>query len=175
MTSNAKETTQQEAAQPAKEEHKTNLQRANATLKNYMKGGGAVGLLPFPYVDMVLLTGVQMKMLHSLCKIYGVKFTKDIGKTALSTLLGGALPSTAGLGIASSLKTIPTLGTAAGIVSTSILGAATTYAVGKVFIQHFESGGTFLNFDPEKVKQYFAQEFEKGKQMASGEKGAVAA
>ena len=35
-----------------------------------------------------------------------------------------------------------------------IAGAA--YAVGKVFIQHFASGGTFLTFDPEKVRAHYA-------------------
>ena len=40
---------------------------------------------------------------------------------------------------------------------------ASTYAVGQVFIQHFESGGTFLDFDPDKVKAYFAEQVEKGK------------
>ncbi|MBF8273384.1 MAG: GTPase [Magnetococcales bacterium] len=153
-----------------KEEPKTKLQQANATLKNYIKGSGAVALLPFPYVDMVLLTGVQLKMLQSLAKIYHIKFTKDIGKSTLSSLLGGVLPSTVGMGVASSLKFVPALGTAVGIASTSVIAIATTYAVGKVFIQHFESGGTFLNFDPEKVKEYFAQEFEDGKQMAFASK-----
>jgi len=43
------------------------------------------------------------------------------------------------------------------------VAGASTYAVGQVFIQHFESGGTFLDFDPEKVKGYFAEQFEKGK------------
>jgi hypothetical protein len=39
--------------------------------------------------------------------------------------------------------------------------AAFTYAVGKVFQQHFASGGTFLTFDPEKVKGYFASQYNK--------------
>ena len=29
--------------------------------------------------------------------------------------------------------------------------------MGKVFIQHFESGGTFLDFDPDKVRSYFSK------------------
>jgi len=30
---------------------------------------------------------------------------------------------------------------------------AYAWALGKVFIQHFQSGGTFLDFDAEKVKE----------------------
>jgi hypothetical protein len=42
-------------------------------------------------------------------------------------------------------------------------GAAATYAVGQVFIQHFESGGTFLDFDPDKVREHFRQEFDRAR------------
>ena len=45
-------------------------------------------------------------------------------------------------------------------------GVVLTYAVGKVFIQHFESGETFLTFYPEKVKAYYAEMFEEGKKAA---------
>ena len=29
-------------------------------------------------------------------------------------------------------------------------------SVGRVFIQHFASGGTFLDFDPESVRKHFS-------------------
>jgi hypothetical protein len=32
---------------------------------------------------------------------------------------------------------------------------------------HFESGGTFLDFSPGKVKKYYAEQFEKGKEFVS--------
>jgi hypothetical protein len=38
--------------------------------------------------------------------------------------------------------------------------------LGKVLIQHFEAGGTFLDFDPEKVKDYFKAQFEEGRKQA---------
>jgi len=39
--------------------------------------------------------------------------------------------------------------------------------VGKVFMQHFASGGTFLNFNPDEVKEYYSQMFQEGKQVAA--------
>ncbi|NJL59719.1 MAG: hypothetical protein HC887_08825 [Desulfobacteraceae bacterium] len=44
---------------------------------------------------------------------------------------------------------------------------AMTYAVGRVFLQHFESGGTFLNFNPEEVKEHYARLFEEGKKVVA--------
>ena len=48
----------------------------------------------------------------------------------------------------------------------AIFSGAYTWALGRVFIQHFESGGTFLNFDAEKVREHFKAEFEEGRKMA---------
>jgi hypothetical protein len=44
---------------------------------------------------------------------------------------------------------------------------ASAWALGKVFIRHFESGGTLLNFDPEGAKEHFKEQFEEGRKMAS--------
>lgn len=151
------------------------IKTANATVRNYTIAAVGVGVvelipvistLPFP-VDIALLTGVQLKMLHRLAHNYGVAFSKDAGKTAISALIGGVLVPAAGVKpVTSMVKLIPGVGQvvgAASMIGTSTIGGAATYAVGKVFIQHFEAGGTFLAFDPEKVRKYFAEEFEKGK------------
>ncbi len=48
------------------------------------------------------------------------------------------------------------------VVNASLMPATTgasTYAVGKVFIQHFESGGTLLDFEPEKMRGYYEQQY----------------
>ena len=56
-----------------------------------------------------------------------------------------------------------------------LTSGASTWALGKVFIQHFESGGTFLDFNPEKVREYYKVQFEEGRKMAAGEKAEVPA
>ena len=35
-----------------------------------------------------------------------------------------------------------------------VLSAGATYAIGKAFIQHFESGGTLLDFNPPDYKEF---------------------
>ena len=44
----------------------------------------------------------------------------------------------------------------------AISGASVTYATGEVFVQHFESGGTLLDFDVEKAKSQFKKALKKG-------------
>ncbi len=148
-------------------DYTTKTKKANLTVRNYSLASLVLGLIPVPLVDLAALVVLQLKLLHSLANQYNIPFSKDIGKSAIIALIGGVLPVEAAFPLASLIKIIPGIGQVAGGVSIAMLGAAATYAVGKVFIQHFESGGTFLTFDPEKVRKYFAEEFEKGKQVAA--------
>jgi len=51
------------------------------------------------------------------------------------------------------------------ILAIPAFSGAATYAIGKVFIRHFESGGTFLDLDTAKVKAYFSEQYDKGKKL----------
>ncbi|MBF0535736.1 MAG: GTPase, partial [Nitrospirae bacterium] len=82
-------------------------------------------------------------------------------------LIGSGIPVVLSSTVASLLKFIPVIGYTTASLSISIVGGASTYALGKVFVQHFESGGTFLDFDPMAVKEYFAKEFKEGQGLLS--------
>lgn len=142
-------------------------QKANATIKNYVIANMAVSLVPFPLIDLVVITGIQLKMLHSLAKLWEVPFKKDVGKSILASLVGSGVPTGAAMTVASAAKTIPMGGTAAGVISLSLLSGASTYAIGKVFTQHFASGGTFLDFDPDSVREHFNHLLAEGKQVVA--------
>lgn len=45
----------------------------------------------------------------------------------------------------------------------AVSAGAATYALGKLFTQHFSQGGTLLSFDPVKSQEYFRQLYEEGK------------
>jgi uncharacterized protein (DUF697 family) len=165
-----------EAAQMTKKDEKNEvetteaenrLDKANAIMKNRMMWSAGAGLFPIPVVDMVALSGIQLEMLYSFSKLYDVPFRKDIGKSVIASLLGSVLPTGMAPGLASLIKAIPLIGQTTGALTMSIVGGASTYAVGKIFIQHFEAGGTFLDFNPAKVKDHFAELYEKGKSKVS--------
>jgi uncharacterized protein (DUF697 family) len=146
----------------------TKLDSANDLVKKWMWWTMGAGLIPVPFVDLAAVSGVQLKMLSDLSKLYDVKFSENKGKAIIGALLGSVVPnSLAGGGVGSILKLIPLVGTVLGGVSMSLFSGAATYAIGHSFIQHFESGGTFLDFDPVKVKDYFNAKFEEGKVVAS--------
>lgn len=143
------------------------LDTANDLVKKWMWWTMGAGLIPVPFVDLAAVSGVQLKMLSDLSKLYDVRFSENKGKAIISALLGSVVPNSLAVGgIGSMLKMIPLVGTIIGGVSMSLFSGAATYAIGKSFIQHFESGGTFLDFDPVKVKEYFNTQFEEGKVVA---------
>lgn len=143
------------------------LIEAKSMSKNYVLGAMGVGLVPVPALDMAAITLVQLKMLHGLSNLYGIKFRSELGKSLIGSLIAGLSNTPLGIGVASLSKAIPIVGPILGSTSVSLAAGATTYALSRVFIQHFESGGTFLDFKPETVRQYFAEEFERGKLVAA--------
>ncbi len=139
-----------------------------AIIQHHVWTAIGVGLVPLPIVDLVAVASVQLNMLRKIAKAYNVPFFKDSVKNVLSSLVGGALPVTIAPGLAASLaKAIPIFGQTAGVITMPILAGASTYAVGKVFTQHFASGGTFLTFDPKKVKGFYEEMFKEGQGVAS--------
>ncbi|MFN9545801.1 MAG: YcjF family protein [Cyanobacteriota bacterium] len=133
--------------------------KAGESIKRHMLAGVVAGVLPFPWVGLVSLTGVQLNMLRHLAAIYGVNFSHEIGKSAIAALVGSDLSLGVSIGIT---KLVPGPTAAVGAVTGGLMGAASTYALGKVFVQHFESGNTFLTFDPEKVRAHYEQLYKKG-------------
>ncbi len=144
------------------------IDAANLKIRDYSLGAMAVGLVPVPLIDLAGLFAVQLKMLHGLANVFDIEFKGDVGRSALGSLVGGAIPVAAAPTVAASLgKFIPGFGQAIAAGSQVMLNGAATYAVGKVFMQHFASGGTFLTFDPEAVREYFEEQLEEGKKVAS--------
>jgi uncharacterized protein (DUF697 family) len=126
------------------------------------------GLVPVPVLDLAAVSGVQLKMISEISKIYGVPFHESRGKAAIGALIGFALPHVFTVGLlGSAVKALPLVGALAGAPTMALLSGAAAYALGKVFIQHFESGGTFLNFKPEDVQEYFKAQFEEGRKVAA--------
>jgi uncharacterized protein (DUF697 family) len=146
----------------------TQEQLSHSQIKKHMLGAMAVALIPVPGIDLAAVAGVQIKMLASMSKIYHVPFKENRAKQIIAGLVGsfGANAMATGL-VASAVKIIPVIGQLGGALAMPVVAGAATYAVGKVFVQHFESGGTFLDFDPEKTREYFAQKFSEGQKVAA--------
>jgi uncharacterized protein (DUF697 family) len=133
---------------------------ASKLVDRFALWGGGAGLIPIPLVDMATVAGVQIQMLRRLSQIYGVPFSANRGKSIIAALLGTTIPETSAVGVTSVLKGIPIVGTLATLTMPA-LAAGATYAIGKVFIQHFASGGTLLDFNPPDYREFYRAQKEK--------------
>lgn len=138
-------------------------QQAMAMVSSYVPWAASAGMIPVPSVDLAALLGLQLRMLSKLAKMYDIPFLENGVKSTVSAMLGTVLASSAGASLGSLIKAVPVVGTYIGFVAAPGAFAAATYAIGRVFVTHFEAGGTFLNFDPKQTRDYFTAEFEKAK------------
>lgn len=141
------------------------LSDAKDIVKKHILISAGFGAVPVPMVDLIGLTGTQLNMLKELSAVYNQKFTHEIAKKSIISLAGGSLTIPISVGLYSLIKFVPVIGQTAGVISVATVGASATYAVGEVFIKHFQSGGTWLTFDVNNFKEYFKEKFSKGKDV----------
>jgi uncharacterized protein (DUF697 family) len=142
-------------------------QLALKTVKRYMLWSAGGALIPIPFVDIAAILTAQLKMLAEISKIYDIPFERSKVKAVIGSLLGYVLPETLSEGLFGSLlKTIPGVGALVGAPSFALFVAGYAWALGRVFIMHCESGGKFLDFDPEAVRAHFRAQFDEGQRMA---------
>jgi uncharacterized protein (DUF697 family) len=139
----------------------------DSVIRNHVLGSMGVGLVPIPLVDYVAISAVQLNMLRRMANIYEVPFSKDTVKHLVASLVGGGVPLVGANAFGSLIKSIPIVGQTIGVLTMPAIAGAATYAIGKVFVQHFASGGTFLNFNPEQVREHFEKLFKEGEKVAS--------
>ena len=175
--SKAKERTNAVSAEVTSDEYflvkvKSEEQRfkeAHDVVKNHAYMALGSGLIPFPLIDTLAVTGVQVRMIQQLCSTYEVKVSENVVKTVVASLVGGLNTGIVGGAIMGSLiKLLPGIGLTMGMSSMAAISSATTYAVGRVFLQHFEGGGTFLDFNPNEAREYLHSQYQEGLSRAKG-------
>ena len=133
---------------------------ASQLVDRFAVWSGVAGFIPMPIVDVLAIGGLQIQMLRRLSQIYGVPFSDNSGKAVIASLAGTLIPTSSGIGAASTMKFVPILGTITAGFVLPALSAGATYAIGKAFIQHFETGGTLLDFNAPDYREFVRKQKE---------------
>jgi uncharacterized protein (DUF697 family) len=126
------------------------------------------GAIPVPWVDLLILPGIQTRMIHHLARLYGQPF-----KGQHFAELGGAL----GLGmlvrqgIRELMKFIPYVGSVAG----GALAGASTFALGKAACFYYSGVQKGHAPQPDEIRRYYADQFAVIRQSWSALRGTPAA
>lgn len=141
-------------------------ERATIMLNDYTVASMTTGLIPLPLADFAALTGIQFKMIHSFSKLYGKEFSENRSKALITSLVGGVLPVTL-MRVVSLTKIVPGIGSVVGTVGMVTMGGASTYALGRVLTQHYESGHSLDQLSAKSVKKSFTKELKAGRKIVS--------
>jgi uncharacterized protein (DUF697 family) len=139
---------------------------AHPHILGYALAAAGVGAIPVPAVDLVGVTAIQAKLLHSLSELYGQSW----GRREISELFGllglgvGASYATRLIG-RSLVKLIPALGQALGAIWGASASGATTYALGKAAAYYFARRRHGGRVDPEAVRQVYQEALESGARL----------
>lgn len=118
------------------------------------------GLVPVPVVDNLVIGSLHLQMVRELTLCYGLPFSARRTAIVVSVLLWGmGIPSVARWTGRKLFYGIPFVGKLMGWAGGAAMNGAITYAVGKVLVYHFATGGNLFNFDAEKARSYFVSTY----------------
>ena len=98
------------------------------------------GLSPIPIITVAGVTVVVLQMVKALSTLYEVPFERDLTRSIVVGLMGGAIPTGLGVATASALAlAVPGVGFV-GVAVSALTASALTGRIGLVFVERFESG-----------------------------------
>ena len=135
--------------------------------RKYTLWSSGAGLLPVPFLDVAAVTGIQVRMLYALARLYRVKIDRRQAKSAVASLAASVGAVSLFHGIPGEVVwRLPFLNLV-GVLTKPVFAGLATYGVGNVFITHFEKGGTIQTLDPSdpEVHKAYQDGVKKGRKL----------
>jgi uncharacterized protein (DUF697 family) len=125
--------------------------RALAIVRHYTILCAESMWIPFWWAGSPTIAALQLKMLEDVSRVYGVEVSRDRAKALVASLGGGGLSliiSTHPLSVAVKawVLAIPIIGIPLRFGTGPAIMAVYTWLLGRSFITHHESGGSYLDF-----------------------------
>jgi uncharacterized protein (DUF697 family) len=122
------------------------LAQARAIVERHATYSAVGGIVPLPIASVAGITTIIIRMVKTLSNLYGVPFERDRARAIVAGLVGGATPTGFAAVTTSTLFYVVPSGLLLGTVVSAISAVACTRSIGRVFIEHFESGATLNDF-----------------------------
>lgn len=98
------------------------------------------GIIPVPIANVAGVTAVIVRMVKVLSDLYGIPFERDRARAIVVGFMGGAMPTGLGAVTTSTLGYIVPGSGLLGLAVSSVTAVACTRSIGRIFVEHFESG-----------------------------------
>lgn len=124
------------------------MQKAMPHIVAYSSLAATAGAFPIPWLDLLVLPGIQARMVHRLAQLYGQpmdgkRFMELAGTLGMGLVFRQALREV--------MKFIPFIGSAAG----ALLAGSSTFALGKAFCYYYSAIHQGHVPQADKLKQYY--------------------
>jgi len=133
-------------------------QAALPHIRGYSSLAATAAAIPVPWVDLVVLAGIQTRMIYHLAEFYGQPLTAHRFGELASTLGLGMLARQATREV---LKFIPGFGS----VVSAVAAAAATYALGKAFCYYYSAVKQGHVPNPKELKRYYGEQLNLAEQL----------
>lgn len=140
------------------------LRQALPVIVAYSSLAGAIGAFPLPFLDLLALPVIQLKMVHELGKLYGQPLSAERFMELATTLGMGMLARQATRELT---KFIPGVGNA----TSAALAATSTYALGRAFCYYYQSTHEGHVPHPDELKKFFEAELKEASIFWKSSKG----
>ena len=128
--------------------------RSNAMriVHRYVLISAAAGAVPVPVLDIAALGAVHVALIKEITEHYGAEFSEHAARNILVAIGASLIPGSIGSVVARKiLRALPFVTPGLGLAAMSASSAAVSYALGTIFVRHFESGGTLDSFKVENL------------------------
>ena len=120
--------------------------KANAIVERYSNFSVLGGVIPIPLLNVAGVTTIIVRMVKQLCKLYGVPYVPGRARALVVGVAGGAVPTTASTVATSTLVFFVPGVNLLGLAVSSVTASVCTRAIGRRFVEHFETGANLLDF-----------------------------
>jgi uncharacterized protein (DUF697 family) len=121
---------------------------AKAIVERHAAYAAIGGVIPVPIANVASITAVIVRMVKVLSGLYGVPFQRDRARAMVIGLMGGTVPTGLAAVTTSTLVTLIPVSSLIGLAVSSVTAIACTRSIGRIFIEHFESGATLHDLPP---------------------------
>jgi uncharacterized protein (DUF697 family) len=105
-------------------------------VRHHALGAAALGLIPLPLLDLLLISAVQVRMLRRI----NARYQHHTPSLSLFGVLGSSVFSFLAYPLlVSLLKFIPGLGTGTGLIAMPLLAGSLTYSLGMKHLEQYET------------------------------------
>ena len=136
----------------------------NKIIRKSVYAAMGIGIVPIPFFNLAAVTTSSIVMIKRLSALYGVEFKEGVARKIITAVVGAGVGVLASGPVESIVGAVPIIGLPLAIATKPTLNAMTTYALGQMFVNHFEEGGGFVSVNIDVMKESFSSAFKNSRE-----------